>query len=43
MRFLTTKNWKLKTSPRLHSDLMYVAYFYTHKLYDKLVNEGEMK
>jgi len=41
--FLKTRNWQLKTSPRLHSDLMYVAYFYTYKLYEQFVELGDMK
>ena len=27
----------------LHSDLMYMAYFYTYKLYEIFVEEGDMK
>jgi hypothetical protein len=27
----------------LHADLMYVAHFYTHKLFEKIVEKGNMK
>ena len=40
---LKIRNCKLKASPWLHSDLMYMAYFYTHNLYEAFVEEGEKK
>jgi len=43
MNFSETRNWQLETSPRLHTDLMNVSYFHTYKLFDLIIEKGNMK